>query len=982
MKQGGATRLRRIPETAEDLAGMPARASVDSSTAARAIPINLSPLISAYRKRGRFMLRVENLPQSARFSAGQNNGDGTWSLMLDELDELVYFAPKTANADHTLSIRLIAKDETEAFTIALIDFPIMGASDRDGAGFAKSSPSSGAGASQEHLRSEIHALEASLAAREAELNQLRASAERMGVLLQQKMDSAVADAAAVWKREEAARLEAEKARLEEQYERRLAEREFRVQAIADIGREQQATSLRRLAQEFAGTKEMLAVREGELAASRAGLERLRKETEAEVASVRATAETRAAETLKRAEAGWQAEAARTLAEMTARCEAAETALASARAVNPDAELRAEMNGLRAELERLQWQANADIAAAKAAAEAKTADVLKNTETEWQVRTAKAQAEMTARWEAAEAALASARAVNPDVELQAEMNGLRAELERLQQQANADIAAAKAAAEAKTADALKNTGAEWQARMAKAQAEMTARWEAAEAALASARLAAPDGNREVELQTLRAELERLQQQANADIAAAKTAAEAKTADALKNAEAEWQTHMAKALAGLTVRCEVAEAALASAREASARVDREAEAARQERQRQQFEAEIQSVKAAAEIRAAAQIRMAESLRAAEADWQARSGKVLDEMTARCEAAEAALASMRAVTPGIDRETEIDRLRGELERRGQAAEAELAAAKAAAESEAREKLKNAQARWEKETANALADAVARCETAEAALVSARRAATPSAEYDAYVQSLEREIKTLRATLVDHEAAIVQAEAMREQMRLGTIRDTPAARWQPLSTRVGENRDEEPENARSNRQLIRDVVIVVLLAATTVLLFPRMEAMLPENLRGQIETVGGLFSPAETEAAPPPRPVAAASTQPKAEHPTLFALRSINVRTEPSTGAAIAVGLKRGAQVALLEKRGSWDRVEVAGPQNETLQGWAFNTYLSDTDPGTAAPVPVPAKADTGPTVPTPATSPAAPAATETAPAAAAAEAPSPTP
>ncbi len=965
---------------------MPARASVDSSTAARAIPINLSPLISAYRKRGRFMLRVENLPQSARFSAGQNNGDGTWSLMLDELDELVYFAPKTASADHTLSIRLIAKDETEAFTIALIDFPIMGASDRDGAGFAKSSPASGSEASQEILRSEIHALEASLAAREAELNQLRASAERMGVLLQQKMDSAVADAAAVWKREEAARLEAEKARLEEQYERRLAERESRVQAIADIGREQQATSLRRLAQEFAGTKEMLAVREGELAASRTGLERLRKETEADVASVRAAAETRMADALKRAEAEWRAEAARSLGEMTARCEATEAALASARAVNPDAELQAEMNRLRTQLERLQRQADADIAAAKAAADAKAADALKNAETQWQARMAKTQAELTARWEAAEAALASARAVNPDAALQAEMNTLRAQLERLQRQADADIAAAKAAADARTADAVKNAETEWQARMAKAQAEMTARWEAAEAALASARLAAPDGNREAELQAemnrLRAELERLQRQANADIAAAKAMADAKTADALKNAETEWQAHMAKALAGLTVRCEVAEAALASAREASARVDRDAEAARQERQRQQFEAEIQSVKVAAEIRAAAQIRMAESLRAAEAEWQARSGKALAEVTARCEAAEAALASALAVTPGIDREAEIDQLRAELERRGQAAEAELAAARAAAESEAREKLKTAQARWERETANALADAVARCETAEAALVSARRAATPSAEYDAYVQSLEREIKTLRATLVDREAAIVQAEAMREQMRLGTIRDTPAARWQPLSTRVGEARDEEPENARSNRQLFRDVVIVVLLAATTVLLFPRVEAMLPDNLREQIETVGGLFAPAETEAAPPPRPVAAASTQPKAEHPILYASRSINVRTEPSTGAAIAISLKRGAQVALLEKRGSWDRVEVTGPQNETRQGWVFNTYLSDTDPGpAAAAAPVPAKADAGPTAPTPATSPAAPAATEAAPAATA-EAPSPTP
>ena len=55
------------------------------------------------------MLRVEKLPQLARFSAGQNNGDGSWSLLLDELEDLVYFAPKTVSGDHTLAIRLIAR---------------------------------------------------------------------------------------------------------------------------------------------------------------------------------------------------------------------------------------------------------------------------------------------------------------------------------------------------------------------------------------------------------------------------------------------------------------------------------------------------------------------------------------------------------------------------------------------------------------------------------------------------------------------------------------------------------------------------------------------------------------------------------------------------------------------------------------------------------------------------------------------------------
>ena len=139
---------------------MPARASLDSSVASRAIPIDLRPVISAYRKRGRFQLRVEKLPQSARFSAGQNNGDGSWALLLDELEDLVYFAPKSIAGDHTLAIRLIAKDETEAFTIALIDYTVKG--DLEGTvGPHADAPL------PDDVRNELHKLKALLEARDS-----------------------------------------------------------------------------------------------------------------------------------------------------------------------------------------------------------------------------------------------------------------------------------------------------------------------------------------------------------------------------------------------------------------------------------------------------------------------------------------------------------------------------------------------------------------------------------------------------------------------------------------------------------------------------------------------------------------------------------------------------------------------------------------------------------------------------------------------
>ena len=64
------------------------------------------------------------------------------------------------------------------------------------------------------------------------------------------------------------------------------EREMRAQAITDIAREQQSSVLRLLRQEFAATKESLAARESELSSTRAQMERLRKDWEAEIESTK------------------------------------------------------------------------------------------------------------------------------------------------------------------------------------------------------------------------------------------------------------------------------------------------------------------------------------------------------------------------------------------------------------------------------------------------------------------------------------------------------------------------------------------------------------------------------------------------------------------------------------------------------------------------------------------------------------------------
>lgn len=94
----------------------------DMEEAPSEIALDLAPLIAPYRKHGRLSLRVERLPHRARLSRGHNNGDRSWSLMSDELDELAYLPPRGALEACTLAIRIVSMD---GGTLALIDYPIV-----------------------------------------------------------------------------------------------------------------------------------------------------------------------------------------------------------------------------------------------------------------------------------------------------------------------------------------------------------------------------------------------------------------------------------------------------------------------------------------------------------------------------------------------------------------------------------------------------------------------------------------------------------------------------------------------------------------------------------------------------------------------------------------------------------------------------------------------------------------------------------------
>src|SRR6266851_3964258 len=100
-----------------------ARALADTRPAPQPVPINLASILSTYKRHGKLSIRIERLPQLARLSAGRNNGDNSWSLTLDQLEDLTYLPPAGMDEDHSLAIRIIGLDGGGS-TLAVLEFPV------------------------------------------------------------------------------------------------------------------------------------------------------------------------------------------------------------------------------------------------------------------------------------------------------------------------------------------------------------------------------------------------------------------------------------------------------------------------------------------------------------------------------------------------------------------------------------------------------------------------------------------------------------------------------------------------------------------------------------------------------------------------------------------------------------------------------------------------------------------------------------------
>jgi len=76
MKQSASEFPKNTAANARFAKGTP-RASRSADSEPRTVAIELASLIAPHRGQRRLTIRIENLPQASRLSAGQNNGDGT-----------------------------------------------------------------------------------------------------------------------------------------------------------------------------------------------------------------------------------------------------------------------------------------------------------------------------------------------------------------------------------------------------------------------------------------------------------------------------------------------------------------------------------------------------------------------------------------------------------------------------------------------------------------------------------------------------------------------------------------------------------------------------------------------------------------------------------------------------------------------------------------------------------------------------------------
>jgi hypothetical protein len=771
------------------------RITPKAPAAPRVIPLNLAPLLSAYyRGHGRLSLRIERLPQLARLSRGRNNGDNSWSLSLDELDDLDYLPPHGADEAHTLALRIVDLDAGGGSTIAVLDFPVSLAPEALSAARDKTAARGDADAASNvnlrRLYDELANVKAALADRESELSETRKQVQQVAAEgSKQKTEVEWAAARAEWQAELNDRLAAVAAQAASDLERNRdtwrAEQDVRFAKLTKRAQERFADARERWQREAedalsnaekawkSGEVGRIAAAEAQqkekLAAAFSEAEARYEAAEAALSELRVRASTNAIAVRNRGDEIEIRRLNKELATVRATLADRETELVRATTANEKAHehWRVESEAARSAAEK-NWRAGEE---ARFAA----------TQAQWQEHSAELLTKATARCERAEAALAKLRAradtdtVAARIRADEEVRGLRDECAAMQ-----EILAAR------------------------------------ESALADLQLATKQAR------------ERRKDEIEAVLTNAKATWKSDEAARLAAAKAQWQEQSAGTLADVAARCERAEAVLAKMRAradadavaARSRVDEELRGVRDECAAMQATLEARDLALAQERSATEQARERgrkeieaalsrartaweaeeiERFAAAKAQWQEQSAGTLADVAARCERAEAVLAKMRAQADAdavaararVDEElrgvreecaamqatleardfalaherstTERARKRGQKE-----IEAALSRARTAWETEEAERLAASQAQWQERSAGTLADVVARCERAETALAEAR--ARADADAVALCTRAEEEVGRLHKVCASMQTTIAARESALADLQLAT--------------------------------------------------------------------------------------------------------------------------------------------------------------------------------------------------------------------
>jgi hypothetical protein len=884
-------------QSAEELAGEAHDVAPDP------IPLALAPLIAPYRKRGRVRLRIERLPRHARLSHGQNNGDHSWSVMLDELEDLKYLPPKGSTEASVLSIRILSVEGGDATTLAVLDYALPAPTRSSQAVDSSTGPSrkSSDDAELRRLRSELAKAQSTLSARDAELAAARSDAEEArSEVSRQAIDRELAAARSEWEAEFEQRLAslASDKTSDLQTSRESWRRETET-ALAKAEKEWKAAEAERLAAAEATWKEKLS---RSLAQSRTEADALRNDS-AELTGLREKISAMQS-ALTRAEG----ELVKARADGTAAEDRARKSLAQSRA-EADA-LRgdsAELGRQREKIEALQSSLN-------------------KREGEF----AKLRTELTESDERAKKELAKARAeANALRGEDGELGRLRERLDRLQAslitrdkelaQARADVAEAENRSrkeiEATLAKAEKAGKAEEDARLRAAES----RWKE-QAALSETEMRDRARDRDAELRRLKSELERAQNalvEREAAVKDARGSAEGARDEgrrALETAlaraeqerdaiEARWQEQFAQAVGAVTAQLGRSEKALAEARAET-----------------------------------------ESLRGGDSE--------IERLRMECSDLKQSLA---------EQETEQRRQRIVLEESRERARREREEAVARAESiwQANEaaRLIAAEQRWKEQSRDAMEQAAAHAQRAEAAMTKLHSQEEVHRNRNVDHQRMRDECVALRDALAQREKELAEARwtlIQTRERKFGDAEPVPAQREEPIWSAetleklnkpigVPKHRLFEPESAlyeppaevaeKPARHIGRDLFIVMILAVLAVAGAVRYApaswwaAVLPASTQDQPE------APKPRAAAPAPQPAEAAAP------PATAVIRSANLRSGPAKTADAVGTLAKGTKVVVIDHHGNWVHVRSMeeDSNHKALEGWVFNTFLGE--PGAAA-------------------------------------------